>query len=414
MSIESIVNLGIKGDKLIESQLNKLQKQKQNLSKKSDVTLGSKISARREERKSERDSGVRLFNKAEREHAQNREAGNDAKPEKENSGKEKPEKKQESEYSKNLKSELAGAKNQAVGSIQNFNGTGLAQAGIKAVTSAIPVIGTSIGEAMNSVIDAIVSFKDKIKQQSAIVADTADKRNTVTNAFSSSVKGKTFDDFVGKEKYSYKDKKGKTQTGTKSKREDISKAEQAGIISSISGSMGKLTEEFQKEAGKLFTSEDGKKKYDVSQSTALAQGNFGALGTDKGFFMQQISSGFSGLPPSMKQKLTGQMFSMITPEERDVQNDVKERSTQTAFDNLDRTQAEKYVGAGGKTGNNVARALEIQEIVYSLDMKIAEQMSKAINTVANIAKAPDINAAMMAEFKGAVSGLTNSIKGLFR
>lgn len=394
--LESVINLGIKGSDLVASTLSKLQKQKQGLTKKTDVQLGSKsfgekLKARREERKAEREDNVKLPTKADREQeakydkTKSEKADNESKPEKP----EKP-KKEESDYGKNLKSELAGAKAQAISAIQQFNGTGLAQAGVKAVSSAIPVIGTAIGEAFNSIVDAVVAFKDKIKQQSAIVADTAAKNNDITN----SLKGKKFEDMV----------KG---------RKDISKSEQATIISSISGSMGKLSNDFQKAIGGLYQSEDGKKKYDVAQSTSLAQGNFSALGNDKGFFMQQISSGFSGLPPSVKQKLTSQMFGMITPEERDVQNDYGNRSTQTAFDNLDRTQAEKYVGAGG-AGNNEAMALKIQDSMYKLDMKVAEGMSAMIQKVNNIAKAPDTGAAMLAEFKSSVADLGNSIKSIFR
>lgn len=421
--IDSVINLGIKGSELVESQLNNLQKKKENLSKKSDIRIGSKISdmprpknfgvmANRPQPAP--GGGERYVAKKEPEKVLTVDkivaarieigeslggtSGKSAKAETE--GKEK--KPEESEYKKNLKTELAGARSQAASSIQNFNGTGLAQAGIMGVSALGGPIGSMVGQAFNYVIDAVVAFKDKMKQQAAIVADTGAKNNTIKN----SLRGKDFSNFVG---YDVKDSAGNV---SRKGRSDINKGEQAGITQSITSSMGKMSEEFQKEAGKLFVSKDGTKSYDVTQATSLAQGNFSALGTDKGFFMQQISSGFQGLPPSMKQKLTSQMFGMIDEDERDIQRDEGIRSVQTSFDKLDRDQAEAYVGAGDPSNHNLQLALKIQDSMYNLDIKIASGISDMVHKLDRIASAPDVSAQMMAEFRSAIADLGNSIRSL--
>lgn len=362
--IESVINLGIKGSELVASRLKAIQDGKKKIEKKTDVNLNLPKAT---------PSGSQ--------------PGNEPKPEIE-TGKDKPqkeEKKQDSEYTKNLKSEMAGTKSQAVSSINSFNGTGLAQAGIKGVGALAGPIGIMVAGALNGVVDAVVAFKEKMKQQAVIVADTGAKNNDIFNK----LQGNNFSAI--------------------SKRGDISKTEQAGIVNAISGSMGVLSQDFQKSLQTIF--EKNGKATDVNQAQSLAQGNFSALGNDKGFFMQQISSGFGGLPPSMKQALTSQMFDMLEPDDLFEQKDAGIRGQMKRFDDLDRSNAQQYLG---KDNKNLDTAYQIQQVTTQLDLTIAKGMEKMIGVVSRVAAAPDINSAMMAEFKGAVMDLTSTIKGVFR
>ena len=171
--IESVINLGIKGSELVASRLKAIQDGKKKIEKKTDVNLNLPKAT---------PSGSQ--------------PGNEPKPEIE-TGKDKPqkeEKKQDSEYTKNLKSEMSGAKSQAVSSINSFNGTGLAQAGIKGVGALAGPIGTMAAEALNGVVDAVVAFKEKMKQQAAIVADTGAKNNDIFNK----LQGNNFSAISGK------------------------------------------------------------------------------------------------------------------------------------------------------------------------------------------------------------------------
>ena len=363
--IESVINLGIKGSELVASRLKAIQDGKKKIEKKTDVNLNLPKAV---------PSGSQPGN----EPKQEPETGKD-KPQKEN-------KKQDSEYTKNLKSEMAGAKSQAVSSINSFNGTGLAQAGIKGVGALAGPIGTMAAEALNGVIDAVVAFSKKMKEQGAIVADTAQKDSDIFNKLGK--KG----DFSGI-----------------TKRQDISKTEQAAFVNAVSSSMGNLSTDFQKSISTLM--EKNGKATDINQAQSLAQGNFSALGNDKGFFMQQITSGFGGLPPSMKQALTSQMFDMIEPDDLYEQKDVGIRGQMKRFDELDRSNAQQYLGDKNK---NLDRAMEIQQITTSLDLTIAKGMEKMIDTVRRVSTAPDINAAMMAEFKAVVMDLKNSFLSRFR
>lgn len=113
----------------------------------------------------------------------------------------------------------------------------------------------------------------------------------------------------------------------------------------------------------------------------------------------------------MKQALTSQMFDMLEPDDLYEQKDVGIRGQMKRFDELDRSNAQQYLGDKNK---NLDRAMDIQQITTSLDLTIAKGMEKMIDTVRRVSTAPDINAAMMAEFKGAVMDLKNSITGMFR
>lgn len=361
--VESVIKLGLKGDQILKQKLNDIKKSKKEIEKPSGVSLFSKFAD--------------VFK---RQQTPQPPPTNASDPSAKN------QKKEESEYSKNLKQELQTARAQAASAIQTFNGTGLAQAGIVGLASVIPVAGTAVGQSLSYIIDAVAAFKDKMKQQAQIVADTASKNNDIFNK----LQGNSFSSITN--------------------RKDINKTEQATIVNAIAGSMGNLTNEFQESLNKVF--EKNGKAVDVNQAMSLGQGNFSALGNDKGFFMQQISSGFGGLPPSMKQKLTSQMFDMLTPEDLYEQKDAGIRSQLKRFDDLDRKQAQDYLGTNNK---NLDTAYQIQQVMYQLDMSIAKGMGELIGKVEKISKSPDVNAAMVAEFKGAVSDLSSAIKGaLFR
>ena len=371
--IESVINLGIKGSELVASRLRAIQDGKKKIEKKTDVTLNiPKKSDTGTEKPSsnilQRLTGLETVEeKAKRDSEEN---------------------KKQTVYSQNLKSEMAGAKSQAVSSTNSFNGTGLAQAGIKGVGSLAGPLGTMAAEALNGVIDAVVAFSKKMKEQGAIVADTAQKNSDIFNK-------------LGKKDNAFKNIAGG--------RTDISKTEQAAFVNAVSSSMGNLSNDFQKSISTLM--EKNGKATDVNQAQSLAQGNFSALGNDKGFFMQQISSGFGGLPPSMKQALTSQMFDMIEPDDLYEQKDVGIRGQMKRFDELDRSNAQQYLG---KDNKNLDTAYQIQQVTTQLDLTIAKGMEKMIGVVSRVAAAPDINRAMMAEFKGAVMDLKNSITGMSR
>ena len=428
MAVESIINLGIKGVDLVTSLIAKLNKNKKDLTKKSDVNLSGKVVTA--------GFGTKRVNQATGQvQRTSQEAAEKIRERIAKETEKEKEKGQPSEYGKNLKSELAANKAQAANSVLSFDGIKTAQAVIGAATAFIPVVD-GVGKAINFMIDAAVSFKNKIKSQVAIVADTQAKNNEITNSYVKNSKETLLSGSTLKEeKYNVKEEiKGRNgRTGKfrevektrmvvdKAGRDDISKAEKAGIMSGLSASMGKLSDSFVKEANKLFVSDDGKKKYDIGQSTELAKGNFNALGTDKGFFMNQISSQFGNLPPSMRQKLTSQMFSMIKPEERDEQNDYGIRTANTKFDEMNRTSAANGLNAGAGANNNIALAEKVQRVEDKLSNMMQGGVSTIINKVDKIASAKDPKAAIASEFndmkdaikKGAIESM-NAVSNGFK
>lgn len=84
--------------------------------------------------------------------------------------------------------------------------------------------------------------------------------------------------------------------GNKVNQGYMSNQEKADLVSVISGSMGKLQGPLIEAINELT------KTKDTEALARVAGGNWESLGTDKGWFLQQISSQISGLPPSIKQK----------------------------------------------------------------------------------------------------------------
>ena len=82
----------------------------------------------------------------------------------------------------------------------------------------------------------------------------------------------------------------------------ISRNEMSMLVDSISGSMGKIQKPLADELNKLTGTKDTK---------ALARagaGDWESTGSDKGWLLQQMSNGMSGMPPSIKQQFQASML----------------------------------------------------------------------------------------------------------
>jgi hypothetical protein len=82
----------------------------------------------------------------------------------------------------------------------------------------------------------------------------------------------------------------------------MSNPEKAQLVSVISGSFGKIQEPLAKELNKL----SGKK--DTGALSRVGAGDWQSMGTDKGWFLQQIANQFQGLPPSVAQKFQAELL----------------------------------------------------------------------------------------------------------
>jgi len=103
--------------------------------------------------------------------------------------------------------------------------------------------------------------------------------------------------------------------------------EQSAIIEQVASKFGR----FQNTAlagtiKKLFENAP-----DIQQATAIAAGDYKSLGTDKGYFLQQISDSLGNLPPSMGQEIQNQLLQQfVTPEgKKELNTDLARDQRQT-------------------------------------------------------------------------------------
>lgn len=86
----------------------------------------------------------------------------------------------------------------------------------------------------------------------------------------------------------------------------VTHAEAAAIGQSLFPMFGKIGPDFARQLDRLFAVKNGQ-TINREQANAVAGGNFGALGSDKGFFLNQIMSGLGNAPPSLRQKAVSQI-----------------------------------------------------------------------------------------------------------
>lgn len=227
---------------------------------------------------------------------------------------------------------------------------------------------------------AAITFKDKIRQSASLVADTAALDQSI-NKFGAG-------DFLRN-------------------RSDTTAAERGGIADAIRSSMGKSTDVFKNALEKLYTGPGGK-AYDVRETTALAQGNYSELGTDTGFFMQQISDSLRGLPPSIRQAVNAQLLERVPESERAEQTDRGMRNIQAEFNRRDRDTAAAIASPA-----NIQSALKIDAIQRSIDVGLAgsiDTLSKALTKAAETIKKNITDSQTMNPEKQSKGGMLRAIQ----
>jgi hypothetical protein len=102
------------------------------------------------------------------------------------------------------------------------------------------------------------------------------------------------------------------------------------------------------------------------------------LGSDKGFFLNQISQGMSGLPPSLMQGMRAQLIRSVGDKELQTET-AGFRQKQVAMERSDLANAEAIAAIGGKEIMESNRLLNN----LSLEMvKSAGSLNKALNEAA--------------------------------
>jgi hypothetical protein len=361
--MKEVLGLGISGAELILRQLNKIKKAKDDFKKPAAFKASAAVSA---------------FKKLTGQ-KDNQEPSEQREPSKKET--DKSPKTKEFDRSK----EVGGATREAGQAIGGIKGVDLAQAAIKGTAALGGPVGMLVGQIANDIIDAATTFRDKVKQAAQIHADTLETQNTAIR-----YAGKGFEDYI------------------KSSREDINRATQKAIVSGLGAQYGKLTNEFRDQLEKLFGQKIGGKRTDLGETTELAQGNFAALGTDRGFFMQKIADSFSNLPPTIKQKLMGQLLESVPESERATQGNelTNLKGTLTRLDDSTRNSQREFSSA-----ENLRLAENVQKLTDLLDTKLSKGITTLIQKIEGLAKAESAKDYLITELKSAVLDLKSVIFG---
>ncbi len=242
-----------------------------------------------------------------------------------------------------------------VGTLQTGAAT---KAVLEGVASAFGPIGMVVGKMAGTLVDAAQTFKDQVKSSANIVADTARAQNVAHNIMG-----------AGNERFLRK------------QRVDIDVASQRALVEGMGQKFGVVGEHLRKSVERLYG--DMNNPTDVTQAASLATGNFAALGTDKGFFMQKIADQVNTLPPSAKQEIMSQMMDMIPKDEMFKQTDAVIRGVTTTFDNLERERAQMMLG---EKGVNVSSAIQLQHTINTIDSALNNGMGKLVSALTVAAK----------------------------
>jgi len=152
-------------------------------------------------------------------------------------------------------------------------------------------------------------------------------------------------------------------------------AERSGIVESIASKYGKFVgSNLEKSVNRLFANNP-----DIEQATAVAGGNFRALGTDKGYFLQQISDSLGNLPPSMSQELQSQLLDTIQPQELNKDLAAGYRQTRATFDEQDRNTQKTIAGM-------TKNSQELNEQLNQLSVNLAKGGSALVGSIETLTK----------------------------
>ena len=328
MSVKEVLQLGVKGSDMILKALKDINDKKDKFKKPSLLSLGIKGNLK------EIDKKIRELFKKPVEFPLNPKPGEEKEPE-------KKEGKGIGKYTKDVTSGLATLS------------AGSALRGVASLMGAIPMIGDGLVHGANSMIDATQAFKQNITNAAHIYADTQATVSRSRNIIEGG--GENAHDFVG--------------------RVDIDMSTRRALVEELGAKYGIVQKPLQDSIKKLFTTTEGKPA-DVGQAAAIAGGNFAALGTDTGFFMQKLSDQLQGLPPTIKQSMMAPFIEQASKEKRFEQFDFAAKQNVTTLDNLERETAEKKM----QTTNGYSPIKQVEEITAGLNL-IDETLNKGFSNL---------------------------------
>lgn len=131
--------------------------------------------------------------------------------------------------------------------------------------------------------------------------------------------------------------------------------EKSSIIESVVSRFGKIGKPLEAAINNLY-----KGSVDFQQALDVASGNFQALGTDQGYFLQNIMDSVGSLPPTLKQAMMAQMLPMakINKQPQEITDIQASRAAMNNQDILnDINKARLTTGKGEEISSNLNKSL---------------------------------------------------------
>ena len=161
-----------------------------------------------------------------------------------------------------------------------------------------------------------------------------------------------------------------------------SNAEQAALRMTVGSSFGVIQKPLADAINKLSF---GKENYNTAALARVASGNWQSTGTDKGWMVQQLADSFQGLPPSIAQKFQASLLNQFGAGEiqKAGPEEVAVQRNNAKFQNLDEAQTKAVYGA---VEANMADILQLNTQLKDLQVgmvKAGAAVVGALEFVAN-------------------------------
>jgi hypothetical protein len=369
---EYFVSLGIKGQNVVLKNIKDIKKQATDLSKgKTSVNLKGK------------GGGV---------------VGNNIIPPQQSPDpwEQKEERKNNKKFSENINKFASGSK-EFVKGVAHFDPVAAVQQTI-----------SSTGSALGAMAKAIPGIGDYIKDLPKGVAD-------ITNAFVGMGAGAlqmAKESTAGQYAISNRNETMRYYGGEGIGQGGMSRAQHSELVMTIAGSFGKIQKPLQETVNKLVESKN------TDALARVAGGNWASTGTDKGWFLQQISNETSGLPPSIAQAIQN---SMLKSNADLIQEKGEEKGAQrlnATFQNQaeDQTTALYNKAAESEASlTNLNKSInKMQASMFDAGVGMATQIDKASGKIKELVESFDKMKKAVNDFSVMGHGSPQFIKDMFK
>lgn len=178
------------------------------------------------------------------------------------------------------------------------------------------------------------------------------------------------------------------ETGVKN-YDTVTQSERTQLAATILPSLGRIGKDFEKQLDRLFQEQKNGRTVQRDQAMSLAQGDFSALGTTKGWLLNKISQGIGDVPPEVAQKFRSALIGQaMQDKEGIITESAMYRRPMAEMQNEDLSQQTAIADAGLLNAGAMAdvnrelNGIQINMIksVGSLNIAIAKA-AKEINSI---------------------------------